>query len=244
MNKSSSERVWINPVGVKVEDYREAGERLYQDFCRITSAEGYRDDMLLDAVREVWGWSGPPCVVESCFFQRTFDWVEASFLFPDITLLIEGQSWVGGYVHSFSINRQNQVEVHPGTLLYRPSGIRVVIDWLEPMVLNRSSSREQFLETSTLPAREAKSRAGNYLQRLEEGRGEEVQDLYAALSVCSIPESAKQGILDQASSGGDRQANRYQWVEYCAFYAREWEYEVAYKYWETAGRILTQWRNA
>lgn len=242
MNNTSKEKVWIHSIGIKVEDYREAGEALYQEFCRLTSAEGYRDDLLLNTVRQVWRESGPDPVVESCFYQRTFDWVEASFLFPDNSYLIDGQSWFGGYVHTFKINRRNQVEVHPGTLLYLPPGLRVVIDWLEPRVLDRSSTREQFLETSTEPASRAKAQASHYLEKLNQSQKEEIDDFLAALSSCSIPKSAKEGIQGQVPEY-EMSLTRYQCVEYCARYARLWEYEVAYKYWETAGRILTGWQN-
>lgn len=229
---------WLrwNPLEGEVDAWAAVGEAQYKEFCEVTSGEGYRDDVLLDAVLSSLSKSFSQIVVESCYFQTTFDWVEAGFLFPEVQCAVEGRTWIGGYQHTFHINRRNDIEVHPASLFRSMDGLKLWVDWMEPDVVTRRDSFERILETSTIPASKASPFLAGHLARLEGAAGAELEDPLASLKACSISNSAKAGILEHLET--PEPVTRYRLAVAAAKYAQELPYERAWKYWQTAGRVL------
>ncbi len=236
MKREAQEWLRWNPLEGEVDAWVAVGEAQYKEFCEVTSGEGYRDDVLLDAVRSSLERSFSLVVVESCYFQTTFDWVEAGFLFPELQCEVEGRTWIAGYQHTFHINRRNDIEVHPATLFRSRDGLKMWVDWMEPDVVTRRVSFERILQTGTIPASKASPFLAGHLARLEGAAEASLEDPMASLKACSIPNSAKAGILEHLE-GGER-ATRYRVAVASAQYAAGLPYERAWKYWQTAGRVL------
>lgn len=236
MKRQAQEWLRLNPLEGDVADWVKSGEADYREFCDVTSAEGYRDDVLLDEVRNQLHGVRELTVVECCYFQTTFDWVEASFLFPDLSGTIGGRTWYGGYQHTFHINRRNEIEVHPASVFRSDDGLRLWIDWNEPDILTRQVSRERILQSSTIPAAKADPKVTGHLIRLEWAAGQGVADPLATLSACSISRSAKEGILEKLEH--PEGPSRYDLAVAAARYAANLPYERAWKYWQTAGRVV------
>lgn len=236
MTIQAGEWLQVNPLEGDMASWEREGEAIYREFCEVTSGEGYRDDVLLDEVRRQLDQAFAPVIVECCYFHTTFDWVETAFLFPELKCVVDGRTWYGGYQHTFHINRRNDIEVHPSSLFRSSDGLRMWVDWNEPDVVTRRVGRDRILQTGTLPAAKAGPFVTGHLARLEWSAGQKLKDAEAALRDCSISRSARRGILEKM--GKTDAPSRYDLALAAAQYAADLPYERAWKYWQTAGRVM------
>jgi len=212
------------------------GELLLKQLVTYASGEGYKgDEAIFTSVYEELKRFSDTIIIEICYSARTVAHIEASFLFKEQETLIDGEGWLGGYLHTVEVTRRDEIETHSATVLRGSTGKRAIIDWLTPSIWPRDDDRENLMHISRWHASQAFEQSREHMKLMKKAVEDTIEFPVEELKRCHIPKSGMDRII---SLVGTSNVTRYQLVKACTEYASELDYEVADLYWRTAGRLL------
>jgi len=232
----SNQIFYHNPISGNISSAKSMGNSILDRFLTHAINEGYKGDgVIFNAVHDELERRFGDVVVEFCRSLRTFDLVEVGFLLPKAKLEIADDCWYGGYLHTLEVTRKDDIETHPSILLCSSNGNRVIGDLHRPTTFVRGSSKDELLTQSLNPVNTAFELATNMISRLKQCEFEVLNDPILQIKRCHLPASA---VAEIEKELGKSRSTRYELVCAISRYALRQDYEVAEKYFYSAGRVF------